>query len=359
MTGFIAQTAGGENPVGSVDYNKLFAVGAAAVRDHPDHQPDQHLDRPSLPAGLLMSTLLAHPRGAGPTVLSTTGRSKDRSLASLVFLGALWFSLFFGVMVLLVLIVDTAITGVAAARPQTCSRSTSRWPRPGGDRLPGRHPRHLVADDQHGRSSRSRSASRRRSTSRSSPTPNKWYNRIIEVNLQNLAAVPSIIYGMLAVAVMALLGLRAQEHRARRRDRAGPADPAGHHHHHPRGGPRRTPRHPARLPRARRDGVADQLAADPALGRPRASPPARSSGSPGPSARPRRCCCSAWATVRFDPAGFLDSVTALPIQIYSLTSQSREEFQIAASAGIIVLLVMILGLNALAIVIRNKFQKAW
>ena len=27
MTGFIAQTAGGENPVGSVDYNMLFAVG--------------------------------------------------------------------------------------------------------------------------------------------------------------------------------------------------------------------------------------------------------------------------------------------------------------------------------------------
>ena len=27
MTGFIAQTAGGENPVGSTSYNTLFAVG--------------------------------------------------------------------------------------------------------------------------------------------------------------------------------------------------------------------------------------------------------------------------------------------------------------------------------------------
>ena len=27
MTGFIAQTAGGENPVGSIAYNTLFAVG--------------------------------------------------------------------------------------------------------------------------------------------------------------------------------------------------------------------------------------------------------------------------------------------------------------------------------------------
>ncbi len=34
----------------------------------------------------------------------------------------------------------------------------------------------------------------------------KWYNRFVEVNLQNLAAVPSIVYGLLAVAVMALIG---------------------------------------------------------------------------------------------------------------------------------------------------------
>ena len=34
----------------------------------------------------------------------------------------------------------------------------------------------------------------------------RWWNRIIEMNLQNLAAVPSIVYGLLAVAVMALIG---------------------------------------------------------------------------------------------------------------------------------------------------------
>ncbi len=42
-----------------------------------------------------------------------TGRNKDRNPASLVFLGALWFSLFFGVMVLVVLIVNTAIDGAS------------------------------------------------------------------------------------------------------------------------------------------------------------------------------------------------------------------------------------------------------
>ena len=45
------------------------------------------------------------------TTAIATGRSKDRNPASLIFLGALWFSLFFGVMVLLVLIVNTAIDG--------------------------------------------------------------------------------------------------------------------------------------------------------------------------------------------------------------------------------------------------------
>ena len=54
----------------------------------------------------------------------------------------------------------------------------------------------------------------------------------------------------------------------------------------------------------------------------------------------------------------LSQATALPMQIYSLTSRSQEELREAASAAIIVLLVMILWLNALAIYIRNKFQRS-
>ena len=63
--------------------------------------------------------------------------------------------------------------------------------------------------------------------------------------------------------------------------------------------------------------------------------------------------------IRFDPNGFFSQVTALPIQIYRMSSQSQAELQQAASAGIIVLLVMVLGLNAVAIFIRNKFQRSW
>ena len=53
--------------------------------------------------------------------------------------------------------------------------------------------------------------------------------------MQNLAAVPSIVYGLLALAFLALLGVRRQEHRDRRSLCADSADPAGHHHRHPRG----------------------------------------------------------------------------------------------------------------------------
>ena len=64
-------------------------------------------------------------------------------------------------------------------------------------------------------------------------------------------------------------------------------------------------------------------------------------------------------SVGFDPTGLTSQFTALPIQIYDLSSRSQEEFHQAASAAIIVLLVMILALNGLAIFIRNKFQRTW
>ena len=117
----------------------------------------------------------------------------------MVFLGALWFSLFFGVMVLLVLIVDTAIDGSPRFDSELITDYDSIL-RPEEYRLPGRHPGQPLADAAPRPARRARSASPRRSTSRSSRTTERWCNRLIEVNLQNLAAVPSIVYGLLAVA---------------------------------------------------------------------------------------------------------------------------------------------------------------
>ncbi len=47
----------------------------------------------------------------------------------------------------------------------------------------------------------------------------------------------------------------------------------------------------------------------------------------------------------------------MPIQIYNWASQPQAEFQNVAAAGIIVLLIMLLSMNAFAIYLRNKYQK--
>ncbi len=61
--------------------------------------------------------------------------------------------------------------------------------------------------------------------------------------------------------------------------------------------------------------------------------------------------------IAFTPASPFDPFTALPIQIFNWTSRPQEEFREIAAAGIIVLLVVLLTMNAGAIYLRNKFQK--
>ena len=60
--------------------------------------------------------------------------------------------------------------------------------------------------------------------------------------------------------------------------------------------------------------------------------------------------------VPFAPTSPLDRFTVLPIQIYVWISKPQEEFQQLAAAGIVVLLIMLLGLNAAAILLRNHLQ---
>lgn len=57
------------------------------------------------------------------------------------------------------------------------------------------------------------------------------------------------------------------------------------------------------------------------------------------------------------PESWFDTFTAMPIQIYNWSSLPQEEFQNVAAAGIIVLLIMLLSMNAFAIYLRNKYQK--
>jgi ABC-type phosphate transport system permease subunit len=151
---------------------------------------------------------------ARETTVSTiaTGRSKERSPASLVFLVALWFSLFVGILVLVALIVDTLVTGSPRFDSALITRYDSTlFPERTGFRagilgtiwlmvttillaVPLGIAAALYLEEF--------------------ADQKRWYNRFIEVNLQNLAAVPSIVYGLLAVGVMATLGFQASSARA-------------------------------------------------------------------------------------------------------------------------------------------------
>ncbi|MGA9467078.1 MAG: phosphate ABC transporter permease PstA [Exiguobacterium marinum] len=55
------------------------------------------------------------------------------------------------------------------------------------------------------------------------------------------------------------------------------------------------------------------------------------------------------------PSGIFSDFTALPIQIYNWTSRPQAEFQNLAAAGIIVLMTMLIAMNSVAIYIRNKY----
>ena len=143
---------------------------------------------------------------AAATVKTTiaTGKSRDRTPLSLIFLIGLWVSLFFGILVLLALIVTTAIEGAPRFDMALLTNYTSVVaPETAGFRagilgslwlmvftalfaVPLGIAAALYLEEF--------------------ATSDRWWHRFIEVNLQNLAAVPAIVYGLLAVAVMALMG---------------------------------------------------------------------------------------------------------------------------------------------------------
>lgn len=60
----------------------------------------------------------------------------------------------------------------------------------------------------------------------------------------------------------------------------------------------------------------------------------------------------------FDPNGPFSKFTVLPIQIYDWTSRPEQQFKNTAAAAILVLLVLLLSLNALAIWLRNRYRRS-
>ena len=294
---------------------------------------------------------------AGGTPRLDTGDNHERNAASVVFLIALWSSLAFAILVLLVLLISTALDGAGRLDGNLFTEYMSQ----------------LREDETGVRAGILGSLWLMVTTAVMSvplgiaaalyleefADPTRWYNRLIEVNLQNLAAVPSVIYGLLAVGLMALGGFRQASIviggalpltllilpviiiTTREAVRAVPQEIRDASLALGATMWQTTWRQslPAAIP-----GIATGtiLALSRAVGE--AAPLLLLGVATG---------------IRFDPNGILSQFTALPIQIFSMSAMSKDEFHSAAAAAIIVLLVMILALNGLAIYIRNHFQRRW
>jgi len=63
--------------------------------------------------------------------------------------------------------------------------------------------------------------------------------------------------------------------------------------------------------------------------------------------------------IPFAPGGLLDAFTTLPVLLFSWTVRPQHGFRVAAAAGIVVLLVVLLILNTVALVVRNRYERKW
>lgn len=59
------------------------------------------------------------------------------------------------------------------------------------------------------------------------------------------------------------------------------------------------------------------------------------------------------------PEGFFDPASALPVQVYNWTTRADQAFMERASGAIIVLLVFLVAMNAIAILLRRRFERRW
>lgn len=184
-------------------------------------------------------------------------------------------------------------------------------------------------------------------------------NRIIETNIRNLAGVPSIIYGLLGLAVfvralgdvtggrsvlaagltMALLILPVIIINAQEAIRAVPS--SLREASHGLGATQWQTIWNTVLPAAMPGILTGTILAS-----------SRAIGETAPL-----IVVGASTLIFLDPTGPQSMFTALPIQIYDWTKRPDPQFRDIAAATILVLLTMLLSLNAAAIVLRQRFQK--
>ena len=186
--------------------------------------------------------------------------------------------------------------------------------------------------------------------------PNSRLKRIIQLNISNLAAVPSVVYGILGLAVfvralafdrsllagastLALLILPVIIIAAQEAIRAVPPSiRAGAY----------------ALGATRWQVVSRQVLplAFPGIMTGTILALSRAIGETAPL-----IVIGAVGYVAFLPEGPLDEFTVMPIQIYDWIGRPQEEFHALAASGIVVLLIVLLSMNAIAIYLRNRFQR--
>ena len=187
----------------------------------------------------------------------------------------------------------------------------------------------------------------------------RWWNRLIELNIQNLAAVPSIIYGILGLGfivrgpldlgfiafagslTLALLVLPIVIIAGREAIRA--------------------------VPSSIREGSLALGATKWQTIRRQVLPASISGIATGVILAVSRAfgetapllLVGAAVFITFDPEFFSGQYTALPVQIFQYATRPQEEFRILSAAGIIVLLLVLLVMNSFAIWLRNRYEQKW
>ncbi|MFI6909271.1 phosphate ABC transporter permease PstA [Nonomuraea sp. NPDC050394] len=186
----------------------------------------------------------------------------------------------------------------------------------------------------------------------------KWYNRLIELNIANLAAVPSIVYGILGLGVisrgfglgpsvitgaitLSLLVLPIVIIAAREAIKAVPPS---------------IREGSLALGATQWQTIWRQVlpASVPGIATGSILALSRAIGEAAPF-----LLLGAATLVRFNPDGLSSSFSVLPVQIYNLITNSRPEVQVVGAAAIVVLLAILLLMNSAAIWLRNRYQKRW
>ena len=186
----------------------------------------------------------------------------------------------------------------------------------------------------------------------------RWYNRLLELNIQNLAGVPSIVFGILGLGliarqfglgftvitasiVLSLLVLPVVIIATREAIRAVP----------------QSIRHASyALGATKWQTVSRQVlpAAVPGIATGSILALSRAIGEAAPL-----IVLGAVSFITFNPDGLRSRYTVLPIQIFGYIGKSQSEYVELAAAAIVLLLAIVLLMNSVAIFLRNKFQKRW